>query len=359
MKEIYLDNAATTKTYNETTAEIEKCLKEDYGNPSSVHELGEKARKTIDKARKEIAREINAKAEEIIFTSGATESNNMAIFGLAKANPNKKTIVISEIEHPSLIEPCNELEKRGYNIIKIETEDGIVNINELKRVLDAYKDILLVSVMHVNNIIGTIQPIYEIASLCNQKRILFHTDAVQSFGKLSIDVSKGIDLLSASGHKIGALKGIGFIYAKKGVKIEPLIYGGGQERGLRSGTENVPGIIGFASALNEVKKINKEKIKKLRDKLMIGLEKIGGKINGSREKRIYNNVNVSFLADSDMIVQYLSNKGIYVSSGSACESKKEKADKYFGGVRIVLNEETTEQDINAVVKEIKDFLQKF
>lgn len=357
MKPIYLDNAATTKTDERVMKEMLFCLKEGYGNPSSAHFLGEKARELIDEARKSISMSINAKPEEIIFTSGATESNNLAILGVAKANPSKRTIIISDIEHPSVIQPCEYLAKVGYKIVKLKTYDeGIIKLNDLNKSIIDNKDILLVSIMHVNNIIGTIQPIYEIAELCKSKGVLFHTDAVQSFGKIDIDVTKGIDLLSASGHKIGGPKGSGIIYIKSGIKVEPLIYGGGQEKGLRSGTENVPAIVGFAKALEIIKKVDKKKIKILRDKLISELENLGGKINGSKEERIYNNANVSFDIDSDLLVQYLSDKGIYVSSGSACESKKEMAEN--GGIRIVLNEETTDKDIRTIIRFVKTALRK-
>jgi cysteine desulfurase len=311
----------------------------------------------MNDAKKSIAKSIKAKPEEIIFTSGATESNNLAILGLAEANPDKRTVIISNIEHPSIIEPCEYLEKRGYKIIRLKTgEEGIINIKELERELTLNKDVLLVSIMHVNNVIGTIQPIFEAAELCRSKNILFHTDAVQSFGKLDIDVTKGIDLLSASGHKIGGPKGIGFLYVKNGIRIEPIIRGGGQEKGMRSGTENIPGIAGFAKALELTKKINKEKIEKLRDKLMSELENFGGRINGSKEKRIYNNVNVSFDLDAEMIVEYLSSNEVYVSVGSACESKRQKEAK--GGVRVVLNEDVSDGDIKRVVKLFEAALRK-
>ena len=365
MQKLYLDNAATTKTRKEVVREMGKFMLEDYGNPSSQHEFGIKAREAIDNARAKIAKEINARAGEIHFTSGGTESNNLAIFGLAKAEKNKKTIIISEIEHPSIIEPCKELEKRGYKIIKIGVnKEGIINIDELEKLIKANRDdLLLVSVMHVNNIIGVVQEIEEIEIICKENGVLFHTDAVQSFGKIDIDVRNGIDLLSASGHKINGPKGIGFLYAREGIDIMPLIYGGGQEKGIRSGTENVPGIIGMAKALELQRKINKDKIKNIRDKFMKELEKIGGKINGSEKKRIYNNINVSFPVDASNLVAFLSEKGIYVSAGSACESKKEKEDETLkaiglgkeeikGSIRITLNGEIKKKDLDKVIKEI-------
>ena len=356
---IYLDNAATTKADKRVVNEIEKYLVDEFGNPSSLHEIGERARRAIDSAREKIAKEINAKASEIYFTSGGTEANNIAIQGVALANEDKKRnkIITSKIEHASVSNTCNYIKSAGYEIIEIPVDkDGIVDLGALKKEVD--ERTLLVSIMHVNNEIGTIQPIKEIGKLCKEKGVLFHSDAVQSFGKLNIDVKNmNIDLLSASGHKINGPKGIGFLFVREGIKIKPLVYGGQQEKGLRSGTENVPGIMGFAKALEIIKNLDKEKIRKLRDKFIGGLEKIGGKINGSKEKRIYNNINVSFNGiDAEMMVLYLSGEGIMVSTGSACQSKKKEESKVLralglnekesaGSLRIVLGEETTNKDI--------------
>ncbi len=369
-KEYYLDNAATTKVSNEVMKEVERVMNKNYGNASSMHELGEKALEEMNKARMKIAKEINAKPQEVLFTSGGTESNNLAIQGLAKRmeNKKKKKIVISAIEHPSVSEVCNYLSKWGYEIIKIKVNgEGLVDLNEFNKILNNYsKEILLVSVMHVNNVIGTVQDIEQIGRICKEKEVLFHTDAVQSFGKLNIDVRKmNIDLLSASGHKIGAPKGIGFLYVKEGVKIEPLIFGGGQERGLRSGTENVAGIVGFAKAVEVQKKIKKEKVKNVGDLLINRLEEIGGRINGSKGERIYNNIHVFFEGiENSTLVTFLSQKGIYVSAGSACDSKKEKEDEVLkaiglskneqeGSIRITINENIEEIDVDSIVKEIE------
>jgi len=367
---IYLDNSATTNLNPKVLKEMQKYFLEEYGNPSSQHKLGEKAQEAITKARESIAKELNCKPQEIYFTSGATESNNLALQGLAKANPSKRKIIISSIEHPSIAETCSFLETNGYKIIRIPVDNqGHIRLDILKKELT--QDTLLVSIMHVNNLFGTIQDIEKIGDLCLENNILFHTDAAQSLAKLDIDVQKSdITMLSASAHKINGPKGIGLLYIKEGTKIQPLFYGGGQEKGLRSGTENVPGIIGFAKSLELQKKVNKKKIETLRDKLMDQLIKLGGKINGSLQNRIYNNVHVSFpLVDSSVLVQYLSNKGIYVSSGSACESKKEKEElalKALGlnnletksSIRITLNEEITEKDISNVVKEIQKAINK-
>ncbi len=371
MKRIYLDNASTTKVNKEVIKSMLISFEKDYGNPSSTHALGEISNKAINEARKIIANELSAKSHEIIFTSGATESNNLAILGISRANPNKKTIIISNIEHPSINEVCNYLQTLNYKIIRIPVNmGGIVNLNILdNEIRKNRKNILLVSIMHVNNIMGTIQDIGKIGNICKSNNVLFHTDAVQSFGKLKIDVKNyKIDLLSASGHKIGAPKGIGFIFVKENVKIKPLLFGGGQERDLRSGTENVQSIIGFAKALTIIKKVDNNKIKNKRDKLMINLEKLGGIVNGSKEFRIFNNIHVSFpKINSQYLIQYLSDRGIYVSSGSACEHKKEREDhvlnainldqNFIGGsIRITLNEDISEKDIIHITKKIADFL---
>ena len=374
MEEIYLDNAATTRVYEEVAKEVYNQNLNDYGNPSSLHELGEKAQKEMNEAREKIARSINAKPQEIVFTSGGTESNNFAILGLIRSSPNRKTIIISGVEHTSINEICNTLQSEGggYKIIKIPVDkQGIIKINDLEKEIEKNsEDLLLVSVINVNNVIGSVQPIAEIGTMCKKRRVIFHTDAVQSFGKLDLDVKKmNIDLLSASAHKIGGPKGVGFLFVKEGVNISPLIIGGGQERGLRSGTENVPGIVGFAKALEMQKKIDKGRINDVRDKFFTELERIGGKINGSKNNRIYNNVHVSFPGiEANTLIAFLSKKGIYVSSGSACESKKKKEDETLkaigltkqeqeGSIRITINEEITEKDVYLVVGGIKKALE--
>ncbi|MEM4331087.1 MAG: cysteine desulfurase family protein [Candidatus Pacearchaeota archaeon] len=318
---IYADNAATTPIDKVVLKEIMKYSK-FYANPSSKHELGEEARKIIEKARLKIASFINAKENEIIFTSGGSEGNNFIIKGLARRYSNKKHILISSIEHPSVIEPAISLEKEGFIIEKIKVDkEGILDLEDLKsKIRD---DTLLVSVMHVNNEIGTIQPIEEVAKICREKKIFFHSDMVQSFKKINIDVKKiGIDFATFSGHKINAPKGIGFVYIKEGNQIEPLIHGGGQERNLRSGTENVLGIVALAKAI-EIKK-DIEKIKEQRDFIIKELLKIEGtRLNGSLKKRVYNNINVSFYGiEGESLLLLLSRKGIYVSTGSACSSHK-------------------------------------
>ncbi len=369
-KMIYLDNAATTPVYKDVVREMEKFYLEDYGNPSSLHKLGERAFEAINNSRKFIAQEINCKPWEIIFTSGTTESNNLAFFGLARGElgKKKKRIIISAIEHSSIFLICEVLRKEGFEIIQIPVDnEGIVNIDYLNN--EVNDNTLLVSVMHVNNEVGTIENIFEIGEICRKKGVLFHSDCAQSFGKLDVDVNKmKIDLLSAGAHKIGGPKGIGFLYVREVLSLEPLIYGGGQERNLRGGTEDVPAIVGFAKALGIIKKVDNDKILKIRDYFISSLEKVGGKINGSKKRRIFNNINVSFnCADAENFVIFLSEKGIMCSSGSACESKKQIESRVLkaiglnekermGSVRFSLNENIAKRDINYVIGEIKKAL---
>ncbi len=369
-KEIYLDNAATTPVYKEAVKEMNKFLSENYGNPSSVHALGHEAMKAMNSAREKFAREIGAKIHEIIFTSCATESNNIALRALTATKSQKKNkIIISAIEHPSIEEVVKYLEtEKEYEIIRIPVDGkGIIDLKDLKKEID--EKTLLVSVMHVNNIIGSIQPLKEIGKICKSNKVLFHTDAVQSFGKLDINVrNMNVDSLSASAHKIGGPKGIGLLYVREGVKLTPWLFGGGQEGGLRSGTENVAGIVGFAKALDVVRKVNKRELRRVRDMMSSGLQEIGGTIN-SPEEGIYNLINVSFPANAERLVHFLSKKGIYVSTGSACESKRQKEDRVLdsigmskeqinGAIRISINEDVTEKDIEIICKFIKEGVKK-
>jgi cysteine desulfurase len=369
MKEkIYLDNAATTPISKNVAKKINHFILNNYANPSSKHSLGKKARKQIDDSRKQIAKVINARPEEIIFTSGATESNNLAIRGILKAT-GKNHIITSTIEHPSVLDTCKSLQKEGVKIDYIEVDkEGIINLEELESKIT--KDAALVSIMHVNNEIGTIQPIEKIAKLCESREIYFHTDAVQSFNKVSIDVKKvPIDLLSASGHKIGATKGIGILYIKNGTKISPIITGGGQEKNLRSGTENTLGIIGLAESLKTHQ--DKEKIEKLRNYMQEELLKISkARINGSIENRVHNILNISFSGiDAEALLDILDEKGIYISTGSACSSTKIdtshvleaiKVPKEYekGSVRISFSVGITEGQIKKAIREIMNGVEK-
>lgn len=368
MKEIYFDNASTTRVEPEVIEKINQEI-ESYANPSSQHNKGKEVREKIENARKKIARSIGAEDEEIIFTSGGTEAINLAIKGLAKANPEKRHIITSSIEHPAVIECCKTLEKDNYKIDYIKTDkEGIVDTEEIRKKIN--KDTLLVSIMHVNNEIGTIQPIEEIAEICKKKKTYFHTDCVQSYDKIPIDVSRTkIDLLNASGHKIGALKGIGFIYIKLGTKIKPIIDGGGQEFQIRSGTENTTGILSLEKALDTER--DKTRVKKIRDYIQDELEKTtDAKTNGSKEKRIYNILNISFYGiEGESLMLLLEKENIFLSTGSACSSSRlEKShvldsigvqDLYIhGSIRISLSHQNTIEEAKYAIEKIKESVNK-
>ncbi len=366
--ELYLDNSATTSLHPKVLEEMQKAFFEEFGNASSLHTKGRSAKKMLEEAQQKIADYIGAEPSEIIFTSGGTESNNLALRGLAKANPNKRHIITSVIEHPSILETCKDLADEGYTIdyIKVDSE-GIIDLEELKSKISG--ETLVVSIMHVNNEIGTIQPVEEIGRICRMKDVYFHTDAVQSFKKLDLNVYKmNIDLLSASAHKFNGPKGVGFLYVRSGTKIKPIITGGGQEKNLRSGTENVPGIIGLAKALEIW--TDKESTEKIRDYIAKKISKIeGSRINGSMEKRIYSNLNVSFYGiEGESIMLLLDQKGIFVSTGSACASRKLEesyvlkeigVDEMYihGSIRISIGE-ITKKEADFFIKELTESVNK-
>ncbi|MEE9535151.1 MAG: cysteine desulfurase family protein [Nitrosopumilaceae archaeon] len=326
---IYLDNAASTVIHNEVFQEMIPFLKEQYGNPSSIHHSGRMASRAIQKARKQIANLISANPEEILFTSGGTESNNIALFGITHTNKGKH-IITSSIEHDAVLEPCKKLEKEGFDVTYLPvSRDGLINPEDIKKSIT--KNTCLVSIMFANNEVGTVQPIGEIAKLCSEKRIFFHTDAIQAIGKLEINVKElRLDMLSISSHKINGPKGVGALYIKSGTKIEPYILGGGQENGLRSGTENVASVVGFGKAC-ELAKENLGKnilhFKNLRDvlvsKVMKEIPYVS--INGHPEKRIPNNAHFTFLGvnGEDLIIK-LDEEGIAASTGSACSVRTQK-----------------------------------
>jgi len=326
---IYLDNAASTVIHNEVFQEMIPFLKEQYGNPSSIHHSGRIASRAIQKARKQIANLISANPEEILFTSGGTESNNIALFGITHTNKGKH-IITSSIEHDAVLEPCKKLEKEGFDVTYLPvTRDGLINPEDVKKSIT--KNTCLVSIMFANNEVGTVQPIAEITKLCSEKRILFHTDAIQAIGKLEINVKElRLDMLSISSHKINGPKGVGALYIKSGTKIEPYIFGGGQENGLRSGTENVASVVGFGKACELAKENLRKNIlhfKNLRDvlvsKVMKEIPYVS--INGHPEKRIPNNAHFTFLGvnGEDLIIK-LDEEGIAASTGSACSVRTQK-----------------------------------
>ena len=366
---IYLDNAASTQIHDDVLEAMLPYLKEQYGNPSSIHRYGRLANKAIEKARKQIAMLINADPSEILFTSGGTESNNTALYGIAEKKPYSR-IITSSIEHDAVLEPCKKLAKDGFDVIYLPVDNhGVVDLSILKNTLS--DDTCLVSIMFGNNEMGTIEPIAQIAQLCNERNIPFHTDAVQAVGKITIDVKKlGVDLLSISSHKINGPKGIGALYIRKGIDIVPIILGGGQEHGLRSGTENVANIVGFGKACELAKLHLSENIsymKKLRDTLTTKIlrEIPNVAINGHTENRLPHNAHFTFLGVSgeDLIIK-LDEYGIAASTGSACSVHTQKAshvlqamgfshEQITGSLRLTLGLFNNQQQIDETVNILK------
>lgn len=367
MKRVYLDNSATTRVSDEVVSAMLPYFTEKFGNPSSLHTAGREAREAVELAREQISRTIGANPAEVIFTSGGTEADNIAIIGSALANRKKGNhIITSAVEHPAVLETCKHLEKDGFKVTYVPVDpDGVLKLDELEKAIT--KETILISVMHVNNEIGTIQPIKEIGKIAREKDILFHTDAVQSFGKVPVNVDDlGADLLSLSGHKIHGPKGIGVLYLRKGTPVRSLVYGGGHERGIRSGTENVPGIVGVGKAC-EIAARDFEKnvahMTRLRDRLMDGLLKIEhSRLNGSRTKRSPNNVNISYsFVEGESMVLLLDMKGIEVSTGSACSSKKLEPSHVLlscgldpetahGSLRMTNSKYTTQEEVDYVIE---------
>jgi cysteine desulfurase len=375
MKYIYLDYAATTPVDSRVVKAMLAFFAKNFGNTMSLHSLGQSAKIALENSRQEIADFIKAKPEEIIFTSSATESNNTILKGIALANKNKGNhIIISSIEHPCIVESAKWLEKNGFKITKIPVDKfGLINPEDIKKAIT--EKTILVSIIHASNEIGTIQPIAEIGRICKEKNICFHTDASQSFGKIDIDINKmNIDLLTASSHKIYGPKGVGLIYIRKGIKIEPLLHGGGQENGLRSSTINLPAIAGFAKAVQICKKEMKqenERILKLRNKAIKKILKIKNSyLNGHPKNRLSNNINVRFdFVEGESLAIQLDLDGIAVSTGSACSSIKLepshvllatglKHEQAHGSLRISLGRFTTEKEINYLLVVLPKVLEK-
>ncbi len=326
IKNIYLDYAATTPIREEVLLEMLPYFSEKYGNPGSFHSKGLEAKNALDNARQEIASLLNCSTKEIIFTSGGTESINLAIKGIALANKEKNHIITSKIEHPAVLNSCAYLEEIGFKVSYLDVDKyGKVNPKDVENSINERTS--LVSIMYANNEIGTIEPIKEIAEICKKKGVLFHTDACQAAGCLNLDIKYlGVDLLTINGSKIYGPKGIGMLYLREGIEIVPLVHGGGQESRLRSGTENVPYIVGFAKAL-EIAQKNKDKenarLSELRDYLIAKLLKIPkSRLNGHSTERLPNNVNISFMdVEGEAMLLYLNEMNIYASTGSACASK--------------------------------------
>jgi len=375
---IYLDNAASTPVNEQVLQEMIPFLKENFGNPSSIHKLGRISQKAIQNARKQIAQLINVEPKEILLTSGGTESNNTALFGMAHYKHGNH-IITSSVEHEAILEPCKKLEQEGFDITYVDVDDtGLINPADIKKSITSKT--CLVSIMFANNEVGTIQPIQEISKICYEHNISFHTDAVQAVGKVELDVrALGIDLLSFSSHKINGPKGVGALYIKNGIEINPFIYGGGQENGLRSGTENVASIVGFGKACQLAKENLNQNIshmRNLRNKLIndVLMEIPKVTVNGNQDHRIPNNAHFTFLGvnGEDLIIK-LDENGIAASTGSACSMKVQKEshvlkamgfshDKISGSLRLTVGVSNTESEIEKtteilkkVVKELRAF----
>ena len=376
-KSIYLDNSASTKVADEVVSAMIPYFTQNYGNPSSLHSFGVAAKKALDDSRKIIADSINANPEEIIFTSGGTESDNVAVFGVASARKQGR-IIITKIEHPAIKNTTLELKKSGFDVVQINVDgEGFVDFTELEESIT--EDTILVSIIHANNEIGTLQDIEKIGAIIKSKNpsTYFHVDAVQSYTKVPIDVIKSkIDLLSVASHKIHGPKGVGALYIRKGVKLKALQLGGSHEKNLRAGTENVPGIVGFAKAI-ELCMVDFDKsmrnISFLRDRLIDGIEKQIPHVilNGPRgDKRNINNVNMSFkYVEGESILLYLDMEGIAVSTGSACSSKNLKPSHVLeaiglpielchGSVRFTLSRYTTKEEIDFVLDVLPGIIEK-
>jgi len=379
MKSIYLDHASTTPVDPKVLKVMSFCNENVYGNAGSLHQIGRNSAQVILNARENIAKILNCKPQEIIFIGSGTESDNLAILGIARANKNfGKNIVTTNIEHHAVINPCKQLEKEGFKINYLSVnKDGIVELESVKKAI--VDDTVLVSIIYANNEIGTIQPIKEIGEIINNVRqdrikrniktpIYFHTDACQATGYLDINVIKlGVDLMTINASKIYGPKGVGVLYSKLGNKIDPIVFGGGQERGFRSGTENISGIVGLAKALEIANQIKDKELKretKLRDYFIKGLlSKIDRVfLNGHAQKRLPNNINVAILdVEGEAMLLWLDKYGICVSTGSACDSQSLDPSHVIlalgrpyeyanGSLRFTLGRGTTKKDIDFVLK---------
>ena len=373
---IYLDNAATTKTSQEVVDAMIPYFTENYGNASSIYEIGQRSKEAITTAREEIAKVLGAKTEEIYFTAGGSEADNWALKAAFEAYSKKGNhIITTKIEHHAILHTCEYLEKKGAEITYLDVaENGLINLDELQKAIRP--ETILISIMFANNEIGTIEPVKEIGMIAKEHGILFHTDAVQAFGQVPIDVDEmNIDMLSSSAHKINGPKGIGFLYIRKGVKIRSFVHGGAQERKRRAGTENVPGIVGYGVAAKraaETMQVRTAKERELRDYFIDRvLKEISYvKLNGDPVKRLPNNINFSFrFVEGESLLIMLDMKGIAASSGSACTSGSLDPSHVLlaiglpheiahGSLRLTLGEDTTKEDLDYTLEQLKEIIGK-
>jgi cysteine desulfurase len=376
MKRVYLDYAATTPVDPRVVKAMLPYFSEKFGNTASLHSFGMEAKEALENSRETIAKALNAKPSEIYFTSSATESNNLALKGIAFAHKEKgKHIVVSSVEHDCVLNSAKWLKKQGFDVEFLKVDQyGMVDPQAVKKAIE--KDTILVSIMHANNEVGTINDIKEIGKICQQANVLFHTDAAQTFGKIPVDVqAMNIDLLTASSHKMYGPKGVGCLYVRYGVEIEPLLHGGGHEFGLRSSTVNVAGIVGFAKATElclEEGDQEKNRIELLRDKLINGVLKTipNSYLNGHLKQRLFNNVNLRFdFVEGESIVLDLDSYGIAASTGSACSSPNLEPshvllamglrhEQAHGSLRLSLGRWTTEQEIDKVLEVLPKVIEK-
>jgi cysteine desulfurase len=376
INEIYFDNAATTEIKKEVIDAMLPYLKEQYGNPSAVYDKAINNNKVINEVREKIAYILKCSSDEIYFTSGGTEADNWALKGIAESYKAKgKHIITSKIEHQAILQTCKYLESNGYDVTYLDVDkEGIVDINKLEQAIRY--DTIIITIMFANNVIGSIQPIKEIGDIARKHNVIFHTDAVQAFGQLSISVDElNIDLLSASGHKIYGPKGIGFLYISSRIEITPFMHGGSQEKRLRAGTENVPGIVGLGKAAaiaNYNLESNMKKVTRLRDYMIKNLlMRIPySRLNGHQTKRLPNNINISFrFVESIPLLNMLNMYGIYASSGSACSARSIEpshvllamglsADLANGSLRLTLSDNINREEIDVSINIIVECVEK-
>lgn len=375
MMKVYMDYAATTPIDPRVVKAMLPYFTKKFGNTMSLHSFGREAKIAVEEARVKVADLMNVSPEEIIFTSSATESNNLALKGIAFANKDKgKHIITSKIEHECILESCKWLEKRGFEITYLPVDNyGFVNPEDVEKAIR--KDTILVSIMHANNEIGTIEPIEEIGKICKEKGVYFHTDAAQTFGKIEVDANKlNADLITVSSHKMYGPKGVAALFIRKGVKIEPLLHGGGHEFGLRSSTINVPGIVGFGVACEIAKaemKKESERLTKLRDYLIKNVLKIeNSHLNGHPTKRLPNNANFWFnFVDGESLIMELDYYGIAASTGSACSTSTLKPSHVLlaiglkpheadGSLRLSIGRWTSKEDVNYTIKILPKAIEK-